>query len=88
MSDAPADATPTAPVIEPLPVDGVAAAIVGTALWLVALVVLLLNHNWLAAHGHSWWIQVAATGGALGVPALWFVLRRRAAYRRGPDVSD
>ena len=70
------------PEVEPLAVDGVRAVLVGTALWLAALIVLLLLHHQLAARGAQWWIWTTLAGALFGLPGLWFVLRRRAAYRR------
>lgn len=67
--------------VAPLDEDGVGAVAIGTVLWLVALVVLLLLRDQLTASGSQWWIWVAATGALLGLPGLWFTTRRRAAYR-------
>lgn len=61
--------------------DGVAAIAVGTVLWLIALVVVLV---W----GASWgvdverWTLVCAIGALLGIPGLALVLGRRR-RRRG-----
>ena len=61
--------------------DGVAAIAVGTVLWLIALVVVLV---W----GASWgvdverWTLVCAVGALLGIPGLALVLGRRR-RRRG-----
>jgi len=77
--------------VKPLDVDGVGAVAIGTFLWLIALVVLLLMRSQLEETGSQWWILVAATGAALGVPGLWYTTRRRAAYRRAsaaPSVAD
>ncbi len=68
--------------VKPLDVDGVTAVAIGTVLWLVALVVLLLMRDRLAETDSQWWIWVAATGAALGPPGLWYTMRRRSAYRR------
>lgn len=71
-----------APDVEPLDEDGVGAVAVGTAAWAVALVVLLLLRDRLAANDSQWWIAVAATGVGLGLVGLLYTMRRRAAYRR------
>lgn len=71
----------SAPAIEPLDEDGVGAVAVGTVLWLVTLVVLVLLRDRLGAD--TWWIQVAVVGALLGIPGLWYTTRRRAAYRKG-----
>lgn len=60
--------------------DGVAAIAVGTVLWLVALVAVLI---W----GSDWdidrdrWLLVCAIGALLGIPGLALVLGRRARRR-------
>jgi hypothetical protein len=72
----PADAAP----LEPLDVDGVGAIMAGTIAWGVALVACLLLRDRLAADGHGWWVGACLAGFLLGLPGLWFVRRRRAAY--------
>lgn len=66
--------------LEPLSVYGVAAAAVGIVMWLVLLVVLLLFRDQLRAHGAQWVMWVPVAGALLGIPGLWYVSRRRAAY--------
>lgn len=73
---------PEPPKVEPLDADGVGAALTGTILWTVALVVLLLLRDRLTAAGAQWWIAVAASGVVLGLIGLAYTTRRRAAYRR------
>ena len=51
--------------VDPLDEDGVGAVAIGTALWLVALIVLILMRGTLTASGSQWWIWVAATGALL-----------------------
>ncbi len=68
--------------VEPLDEDGVGAVAIGTVLWAIAAVILFLMRDQLAQSGAQWWLWVAVTGAALGIPGLWFTTRRRAAYRR------
>jgi hypothetical protein len=68
--------------VEPLPYDGVASVAVGTALWFVALVVMLPFADGLRDDGRLWWIATAAVGFGLGVIGLWIVIRRRHRLRR------
>lgn len=60
--------------------DGVAAIAVGTALWIVALVAVLI---WGSAWGvdRDRWLLVCAIGALLGIPGLALVLGRRARRR-------
>lgn len=73
---------PDPPKVEPLDADGVGAALTGTIMWAIALVVLIVLRDRLAAAGAQWWIAVACTGVVLGLVGLAFTVRRRAAYRR------
>ena len=54
---------------------------VGTALWAVAFVVLLVLRSRLRAHGHLWWLGTCAAGVVLGLAGLVYVTRRRRAIR-------
>lgn len=62
--------------------DAVLPVTVGTALWAVALVVLLPFQSRMRAAGTGWWISVCVTGLVLGLLGSAWVRRRRAAYRR------
>lgn len=77
---------PDAVHVQPLDEDGVGAVALGTVAWTVALVVLLLLRDQLASAGAQWWIWVALTGALLGLPGLWYTMRRRAAYRDRRDT--
>ncbi|WP_240197565.1 DUF2530 domain-containing protein [Nonomuraea lactucae] len=59
---------------EPIETNDMAAVAVGTALWALALVVLLIfrpgPENW-------WWTWTCVVGVALGLFGLWYVRRRR-----------
>jgi Protein of unknown function (DUF2530) len=81
------DPGPRPPQLAPLDVDGVGAVVMGTVLWAVALVVLLVLRPSLEASDSQWWIWVALTGTLLGIPGLAYTTRRRAAYRRARRES-
>jgi len=73
--------------LAPLPYDGVGSVAVGTAVWLVALLVMVPFTADLRADGHLWWLATAACGFGLGLLGLVIVIRRRARLRRaGPAV--
>jgi hypothetical protein len=60
----------------------VASVAVGTALWLIAFVVMIPFAGDLEADGRLWWLATAAVGFGLGLLGLAIVLRRRARLRR------
>lgn len=90
MTESPApDAAPEqAPEVAPLDVDGVGAVAVGTALWTVALVACLIFRTPLTEAGNAWWTWVCLAGALLGLAGLWFVRRRRDAYRRAAASAE
>ena len=65
---------------EPLELDDARVVAGGTALWLVALVVLAVA-DLLGADVHGWWMAMCGCGIALGLLGLRFVARRKAAVR-------
>jgi hypothetical protein len=72
---------PQPPQVEPLDEDGVGAAAMGTILWAVALAVMIVLRDRLAASGAQWWIATAACGVGFGLLGLLYATRRRSAYR-------
>jgi hypothetical protein len=77
--------TTQSPPVPPLDVDGVGAVIVGTVLFAVAFVILLLFRPQLAEADASWWLIVTAAGFGLGLLALAYTTRRRRVYRAVTD---
>jgi hypothetical protein len=61
----------------PLEVDDVAIITAGTALWAVALVVLLVAKA-AGADVHDWWWQMCACGAGLGLIGVRYCRRRKA----------
>lgn len=82
----PAEDDYVVPDLVPLDLDGVRTLRVGTAVWAVALVVLIALHSRLEAAGHSWWIWTCAAGLGLGLIGCEHTtrLRRR---RRASDPT-
>lgn len=78
------EASPAQPedTTKPVDVDGVSTVAVGTALWAVALVVLLLIRDRLEENGTTWWLWTCVTGLGLGLVGLAYTRRRRNAIRR------
>jgi hypothetical protein len=68
---------PRRPDPEPVEVNETRIVAVGLALWVVALVVLLLFfRDELRAHDATWWLWTCVVGIALGLYGLRFVSRR------------
>lgn len=63
------------PRLQPRDDDGVLAILIGTVLWVVALVVLLLGH--VPGIDQPKWTQVCLIGALLGIPGLLLVGGRR-----------
>ncbi len=68
--------------VAPVDNDGVRTVAVGTGLWAVALVVLLVMRDDLEAAGRSWWIWTAVAGLGLGLLGFEYTRRRRDAIAR------
>ena len=74
--------------LQPLDVDGVGAVGVGTALWTIGVVLCMVFRTQLDEAGNGWWLWVCVSGALLGLPGLWYVRRRRDAYRRAAAAAD
>jgi hypothetical protein len=57
--------------------DGLLPVSIGTAIWAVVLVALLLSRSALEANGTSWWIGVAVVGLVSGVGGVVFLRWRQ-----------
>jgi Protein of unknown function (DUF2530) len=67
------------PPPEPLDVDGIASVAIGTVLFLVAFLVVVLMR------GFDRWAWVCLAGAGLGVLGLGYCIRRRAGLTRRTD---
>jgi hypothetical protein len=76
------------PELEPLPYDGVLSVTVGTAVWFVALVIMLPLAGRLNDDGHLWWLATAAVGFGLGLLGIRMTSRRRARLRASGQRPD
>ena len=74
-------AAPRHPDPEPLELDDTRVVLVGTVLWALGLVVLVVA-DLAGARVPGWWLQMCLAGIALGLLGLRAVARRKAARRR------
>jgi hypothetical protein len=70
------------PTSKPVDVDGVRTVLVGTVLWAIAFVVLLVLRSDLADSGREWWLWTCLAGVGLGLIGYEYTRRRRDAILR------
>jgi Protein of unknown function (DUF2530) len=75
-------AAPRRPDPPPLRTNDYAPVIVGTAVWGVAFVILLIEHSHLSSHGRGWWVWVGLSGLLLGLWGLCMLSLHEWAVRR------
>ena len=73
--------------VEPVDEDGVAAALVGTGVSVLATVLLWWQYALLAARGQGWWLWVALTATGAGVLFIAYTLLYRKRRRLSPQPS-
>ena len=64
--------------LEPLEVNGITAVTVGTAIWLIATVICLIQREQLEASGRGNWVWICACGVLLGLLGIRYTRRRAA----------
>ena len=64
--------------LEPLEVNGITAVTVGTAIWLIATVICLIQREQLEASGRGNWLWICACGVLLGLLGIRYTRRRAA----------
>ena len=74
--------------VAPLDVDGVQAATVGTGVFAVATVIMLISYDRLRSAGDGWWLGVAACGLGLGLISLVYTISRRRRRRRSSGAGS
>jgi hypothetical protein len=72
----------------PLVTNEAVVVLVGTAIWIVLLIGLVLSRSWLRQHDAMWWIWVAVAG--IGAGLTWgpYALWRRRAFLREIGRGD
>ncbi len=63
------------------------AVLVGTALWVLALLACLVARDALAAAGHGWWTGVCVAGVVIGAAGLGLLQRRHVARSTGDRLG-
>lgn len=74
--------------LKPLEVNGITAVTLGTILWTVAFVVLLLAKNWLNQNGHANWIWIAGSGVILGLLGYRYTTNRVRRLAKQSDLNQ
>ena len=64
--------------LEPLEVNGITAVTAGTAIWLIATVICLVQREQLEASGRGDWVWICACGVLLGLLGIRYTRRRAA----------
>ncbi len=72
--------------VDPLDLDGVRTMQVGTALWAIAIVLILPFYGRLEDDGHLWWLWTCVAGFGLGLVG-WDHCRRRRNARQTKQQS-
>lgn len=68
--------------------DAILPVSIGTVIWAIALVALVLARGTLAENGTSWWIAVAAIGLLSGLIGLVFLRWRKGRARRSAAPQE
>ena len=76
------NSAPTKKQLTPLEVNGITAVTVGTGLWSVATLIMVLMRDQLEASGRSNWIAIGVCGIILGLLGMRYTKRRAARIER------
>ena len=73
--------------LKPLEVNGITAVTIGTGLWSVATLVMVLMRDQLEASGRGDWIAIGVCGIILGLLGMRYTKRRAARIERAKESS-
>ena len=73
--------------LEPLEVNGITAVMVGTIVWTVATVIMILMRDQLEASGRGNWVAIGVCGIILGLLGMRYTKRRAARIEQAKDSS-
>jgi hypothetical protein len=74
--------------LTPLEVNGITAVTIGTGLWSVATLVMVLMRDQLEASGRGDWIAIGVCGIILGLLGMRYTKRRAARIEQAKDSSN
>ena len=72
--------------LEPLEINGITAVTVGTIIWTVATVIMVLMRGQLEASGRGNWIWICACGIFLGLIGIRYTRRRAARIAKANSI--
>lgn len=81
-SDQSPGSSPAKQELKPLEVNGITAVTVGTVIWSVATLIMVLMRNQLEAYGRDNWIEIGVAGIILGFLGMRYTKRRAARIER------
>ena len=73
--------------LKPLEVNGITAVTLGTAIWSVATLIMVLMRDQLEASGRGDWIAIGVCGIILGLLGMRYTKRRAARIEQAKDSS-
>ena len=73
--------------LTPLEVNGITAVTIGTGIWSVATLIMVLMRDQLEASGRSNWISIGVCGIILGLLGMRYTRRRAARIEQAKDSS-
>jgi hypothetical protein len=74
--------------LTPLEVNGITAVTIGTGIWSVATLIMVLMRDQLEASGRGNWIAIGVCGITLGLLGMRYTKSRAARIERAKDSSD
>ena len=74
--------------LTPLEVNGITAVTIGTGIWSVATLIMVLMRDQLEASGRSNWISIGVCGIILGLLGMRYTRRRAARIERAKESTS
>ena len=87
-SDSSSDGQGSGKELMPLEVNGITAVTIGTGIWSVATLVMVLMRDQLEASGRGDWVAIGVCGIILGLLGMRYTKRRAARIEQAKDSSN